>query len=341
MTDKIKPDIETEVVLLRQQVNELHRRLAVASAGTSQGDETDRFRVISEREQLLLEAERIAHIGSWVWNVETNQVVWSDELYRILGYNPDKDAPTVDAFYAAVHPDDLEMVRKISAEASKSGVTPRMEHRIRRPDGSIRTVMSDAASIYDGHGDLRRLVGTILDITERREDEEKLLRANEELEEAQSLAHIGSWSVDLDDNVIRWSSEFRRIMGVAANVLPTQSEFYRRVHPDDVEQIRALERESMTTGKRSEIELRLIRDDGQLRHVKLSALPVRNDQGTVISVKGTLQDFTEVHQLRERLIEAGRMEAIGRLAGGIAHDFNNLMMVVQGNLELLESPNKP
>src|SRR5689334_4866414 len=106
MNDKTKSDIETEVTLLRQQINQLHRRLALASNASSD-EGADDLRFISEREQLLLEAERIAHMGSWVWDVGTNQVVWSDELFRILGYDPEKDVATVEAFYAAVHPDDL------------------------------------------------------------------------------------------------------------------------------------------------------------------------------------------------------------------------------------------
>jgi len=339
MNDKTRPDIETELTLLRQQINELHRRLALASSKS--GEDTDHFRLVSEREQLMLEAERIAHMGSWVWNVETNQVVWSDELYRILGYDPEKDSPTVEAFYATVHPDDVQKVREISAEASKTGVTPRLEHRIRRADGTVRTVTSDAASIYDSKGHLRRLVGTILDVTERREAEEKLLRAKEDLEEAQALAHIGSWNVDLKNNVIHWSTEFRNILGVDQSLIPTAEEFYKHVHPDDVARSKATEAEALVTGKRIEIELRLIRSGDDMRHVRMAALPVRNEHGEIVRVRGTMQDFTELHRLRERLIEAERMEAVGRLAGGIAHDFNNLMMVVRGNLELLEAQDRP
>ncbi|HEX2585766.1 MAG TPA: PAS domain-containing protein [Steroidobacteraceae bacterium] len=340
MNDKTRSDNETEITLLRQQINELHRRLAQASS-KSPGDDADHFRLVSEREQLMLEAERIAHMGSWVWDVQTNQVVWSDELYRILGYDPEKDSPTVEAFYAAVHPDDLQRVREVSAEASKSGVTPRLEHRILRSDGTVKMVTSDAASIYDSKGQLRRLVGTILDVTERREAEEKLLRANEELEEAQALAHIGSWNFDLKTNVIHWSKEFRNIIGVDHSMIPTATEFYRHVHPDDVARSRAMEEEALATGKRVEIELRLIRPDEEIRHIRIAALPVRNEHDEIIRIKGTMQDFTELHRLRERLIEAERMEAIGRLAGGIAHDFNNLMMVVRGNLELLEAHDRP
>jgi two-component system, cell cycle sensor histidine kinase and response regulator CckA len=346
MSDKSPAQLESEITLLREQVSELQRQLAIATQAietqaSGVREDNEIYSVISEREKVLLEAERIAHTGSWVWNIESNQVYWSDELYRILGYKPELTTPSIEAFFAVVHDDDVESVRAMSSDATRTGITPRIEIRISRQDGSVRTVQMAGASVYDANGQLRRIVGTVWDVTDIREFEKRLLRANQMLEEAQSLAHIGSWSLDFRTQVVEWSAEFMRILDITAEV-PASFETYNKfVHPDDLPKLKETQRKSLQSPGRDELDIRIIRPDGEIRYVRNTALAVTDENGKPIALRGTMQDFTDMRHLRERLYAAERLEAIGRLAGGIAHDFNNLMMIVQGNLEMLNAPERP
>lgn len=148
------------------------------------------FRDITERrraeealrrsEASLAEAQRIAHLGSWEWNIATNEVRWSDEAYRIYGYKPGEIAPTYDTFMTLVHPDDRQNVERAIQETLREGRPYEFEHRVVRPDGSERVVYRQGEVELDDRGRPVRMVGTVLDVTER-------ARAREEIEQALKL----------------------------------------------------------------------------------------------------------------------------------------------------------
>ncbi len=138
---------------------------------------------LSERERQLREAQSLARIGNWAADLTSGQLLWSDEIYRIFGYQPGSFAPSVEAFRAAVHPDDLERVlesEKLSEQSGRHDVV----HRIVRPDGTVRHVHELAQAETDAAGNLLRLTGTVQDITERVETEQALIAAREEADRA-------------------------------------------------------------------------------------------------------------------------------------------------------------
>jgi len=291
---------------------------------------------ISEREELLVEAERIAHVGSWVWNVEDNRVAWSDELFRILGYDARVDLPSVDNFFAAVHPDDRARVQEASRHGVTHGAVQSVAHRVQHRDGTVRHVKMDGAYLFDSSGKLRRVVGTVIDVTESREAAERLERANRELEDVQAFAHLGSWTLDLRTGARRWSIEFFRILGLDPDTTtPGHDLFMSCLHPDDREQFRRLYQQAAETTQESSGYARIVRPDGTIRHVRLKGTGETDADGRPARLRGTMHDVTDLTLLQQRLAQAERLETVGRLAGGIAHDFNNIMTVIQSGSDLL------
>jgi two-component system, cell cycle sensor histidine kinase and response regulator CckA len=161
------------------------------------------------------------------------------------------------------------------------------------------------------------------------------------LEEAQALGHMGSWALDLEQDKLEWSSEFRRILDVPLGTLATPECFMQRLHPDDRQSITAVHEAVLRTGTAAQADVRIVHDAGELRFVRIVGMPHNDGSGRVRQIRGTMLDLTDQRRLQERLAQAEKMEAIGRLAGGIAHDFNNLLMVVQGNLELMDAGDRP
>ena len=129
---------------------------------------------LRESEARLAEAQRIAHLGNWDWDIVHNNLYWSDEIYRIFGLKPQAFAATYEAFLNAVHPDDREMVQKSVDDAFNEKKPYRIDHRFIHPDGTQRFVHEQATVIFDETGKPFRMVGTVQDVSERKSIEEEL-----------------------------------------------------------------------------------------------------------------------------------------------------------------------
>jgi len=139
---------------------------------------------LRQSEARLAEAQRIAHLGHWEYDIPTARVWWSEEVYRIFGVSPRDFGETYDAFIAYVHPDDRERVESSVRRALHQREPHEIEHRIVRPDGIVRTVVERGKVTCDAKGEPLRIIGTVQDITDQKHAEEALatrLRYEEQL----------------------------------------------------------------------------------------------------------------------------------------------------------------
>src|SRR5258707_3303599 len=177
-------------------------------------------RNLQENKAWLEEAQRVAHVGYWVWDLQTNRVIWSDETYRIFGLTPQEGQIDLAKVRESIHPDDREEVFRIAEESVRSGERADSEHRVIRPSGEIRAVHSLGDLKKDSSGRPYQMFGTTQDITDRKRAEEALRRSQSYLSEGERLAHMGSWAAkDLgirwtDDLGIYWSDEVYNIFGL-------------------------------------------------------------------------------------------------------------------------------
>jgi signal transduction histidine kinase len=134
-------------------------------------------------ESMLAEAQRLGHIGSWRLDVPSGALLWSPEQYRIFGLKPGSFVPTVDGAAEYVHPDDRSAIAKIDEPPMQVQPEEWVEMRIVRPDGEIRRITTRVAVICADDGSPREMVGTTIDVTDRRVMEEELRALNAELEQ--------------------------------------------------------------------------------------------------------------------------------------------------------------
>ena len=272
-------------------------------------------RDLLENKARLEEAQRVAHVGYWEWDLETNVVVWSDETYRIFGLKPQERPMDFATVRGMVHPDDREaLYREVDVEVA-SGVHPVAEFRIVTPSGEVRTVHAITSKLWGATpGDLvnrssgkpHMLFGTIQDITElkRAEDARQALSQDLQeskawLEEAQRVAHLGYWVWDLEANQVIWSEESYRIYGLAPQAGPFDiARVSEMIHPDDREAVFRTAEEAIRSGRRADSEHRLIRPDGEVRTVhSLGDLKKTSDGRT--QMFGTTQDITDRKRVEE------------------------------------------
>lgn len=134
-------------------------------------------RALRQSESRLNLAQSIAHLGNWEWRFEDDVLWWSDEVYRIFGLEPGARVPTYEAFLGFVHPDDRGEVDTMVRDARTGGATYGIDHRIVLPDGAVRYVHEQGELVYDAAGRAVSMVGTVHDITQRKQAERLLVES--------------------------------------------------------------------------------------------------------------------------------------------------------------------
>jgi PAS domain S-box-containing protein len=290
---------------------------------------------LQRSETYLAEAQRLAHIGSWAWNLRTGSRFWSQETFRIFDYDPEKVTPAWDSILERVHPEDLPEIERRAkmAYAQNRWVNPELDFRIVLADGTIKHLHSIAHPAMDESGEIINVVGTIMDVTERKRAEEKVRRSEESLLEAQRLSHMGSWRHDVASGTVIVSPEIYRIFGVQPDEDTSSAEFWlSRNHPEDQQRIQELFERCESQKTEYESDYRIVLNDGTIKHLHAVGHPVVSQSGELIEMIGTAMDVTEhkraeeererLRQLETELAHINRVTMLGELASSLAHELN-------------------
>ncbi len=282
--------------------------IPVAQGGTFQGflgtgmDVTEQERLTEElrlSEHYLSEGQRLAHMGSWVFNPAGFFSHWSRELLRMYGLDPAQEAPNLEEYLALIHPQDREfmtsLIKKMVVEALGCDVTK----RIVRPNGELRYIRCVGTPVVED-GTLQRIVGTAIDVTEHELLTRELRRREAYLAEAQRLSHTGSFGWKPDTGEIVWSEETYRIFECDHAVKPTIDLLVQNVHPEDRPDFLKVIKSASAGATQFEHTYRWLLPDGSVKHVHALAHALQ-DASANREFVGAATDVTSIKRAEEEL----------------------------------------
>ncbi len=293
-------------------------------------DITDQKRAeiaVRESEASLTAAQRIAHLGSWQWDVQNDTACWSDEVFRIFGQKPGKLKEHGRRFVEMVHPEDRKRVARALTDAVNGVADYNLDYRLQLPDGKEKVIHAQAEVIRNKEGKAVLMQGTVQDITERKEAEKAVQAGQERLRQIFEASPNVTSVFRIEDQALRrtWiSPNLERIFGYTVEEALQPNWWSAHVHPEDVARVitdsaRILAREHIVH------EYRFLRRDGGAVWIRDEMRLLRDALGRPAEVVGAWTDITERKELEAHLLRTQRLESVGRLASGIAHDLNNIL----------------
>lgn len=329
-------------------------RLVIANDVTALRESVQRFEQLTEniRDVFLL------------YDVGRAEILYVSPAYeRVWGRSRDSRSGDLAGLRDSIHPDDRDRCRNALGKLPALGFVDE-EFRIVKPDGSIRWIHGQAFSVKNDLGECYRFAGVAEDVTARKKSEEELRQLDESqralarqlaveksrLVDAQSVAKLGSWEIDLASGATAWSEEFFRILELdPAIVLPGYQRYIERVHPEDKKladeyYIRTIDLPSLRTH-----DHRLLMDDGRVKFVEQRWRAIFGEQGQPLRTVGTCQDVTdrkraeaELHDSRLQLrrlvsrLNSVREEEAKRIARELHDDLGQQLTALDMELSNLE-----
>jgi PAS domain S-box-containing protein len=242
----------------------------------------------------LSEVQRLSQIGLWELDLKNNVLYWSTEVFQIFELDQERFSASYDAFLNAIHPEDRDMVNRVYTESVSNKKPYHIRHRLLMKNGRVKYVEERCETFYNEYDEPIRSVGTIQDITSQIVAEQQRRHLQNLLLRVETLANIGSWEWILDNNQFYWSPELYRLYGINPDET-YKPEFILAVnalHPDDREKIKLHLQQAKQGNKFDPVEYRIIRPDGEIRHVRAHGEVLKNNRFESDRIYGFVQDIT-------------------------------------------------
>ena len=294
------------------------------------------YNLLKESEGRLAEAQRIAHIGNWDWNILTNRLYWSDEIYRIFGRTSQEFSADYDVFLRNVHPDDREYVNNAVIEALNGKKSYDIDYRVILDDGKERIVHEKGEVTFNENNTPVRMLGTVQDITARKNAEVKIQRlAN--IVESSNDAII---TISIDGIITSWNKGAEQIYGysskeiIGKDVSIPAPEHLKNETKTLIEKVKLGEKIQHYVTSR-------LRKDCKLIYVSIALSPVFDASGELVAISAIVRDITELKKadeiLKFKLEELARSnKELEQFAYVSSHDLQEPLWVITGYLQLLQ-----
>ncbi|MFW6358450.1 MAG: PAS domain S-box protein [Chroococcales cyanobacterium] len=286
---KLERNVEKRTVALRHAIEKLREEIS---------DRKQIEKTLRHREYQLQQAQRIARIGSWEFDLATGKVTWSEEMFRIFELNPAQGEPSYPELLQMIHPDDRELFNNKVEKAIADGTPYQFDYRIILSDHSIRIVKAKGEAIRNEEGEIAALFGTGMDVTEYREAEAALQESEKRFRDVAEATGEYLWEVDQNGVYTFVTEQAKFVKGYHPEELLGHGVF-EFMHPDDLESVQAILERASTEKKAFKLEHRDITPTGEIIWEQVNGLPLLDANGNVIGFRGAGLSITERKQAEE------------------------------------------
>lgn len=257
---------------------------------------------LSESENRLRQLAENIHQVFYLVEVQTSEVLYISPGYEtIWGRSCQSLYDNPFSYQETIYSEDIEIARQ-SYQGPRLGKITQAEYRIVRPDGSLRWIRDRNFPVRNQVGEIYRSCGIAEDITEQKEAQIQLVKTEKLFREAQRIAHLGNWELDLRDNYLYWSEEIFRIFEIdPQQFTPSYEGFLAKIHPEDQELVNNAYSQHLRNQLPYCVIHRLLMADGRIKYVQEQCETVFAEDGTPLVSQGTVQDITEIKEAELQL----------------------------------------
>src|SRR5215471_5618834 len=248
---------------------------------------------LRESEDYLAEAQRLSRTGSWAWNLETGDIrYWSEECFRVLGFDPGISLPKFEEFLTRVHPEDRAFVKKRFEQAVREKTNFELEYRLVHPAAGIRDIHAVGNAVFGRFAELVEFVGTVIDVTERKRAEEALKKSERNLAAIINTVPTAAWTTRPDGYCDFINQVWLDYAGMTAEQAQGWG-WAEAIHPDDRKKLVEEWQACLFFNDMATTEARMRRFDNSYRWFLIRANPLRDDSGNIIRWYGTCTDIED------------------------------------------------
>jgi PAS domain S-box-containing protein len=275
------------------------------------------YEELKRSEAFLIEGQKISRTGSWRWNPAFGKLIWSDEQFRIFGYQPGPEPPPWDSIGERIHPDDREELRRVVDQAFQDWSRFECEYRIVLPDGTLRYVHGVGYPAPEAYG-VREYIGTTVDVTVRRKADEQLRKSEQKFRTLAENSPDGVIRYDLNGRRIYVNPAYIRYSGISGDKAlqdPLEANWRADIPVDDYKNIL---RKVLETGVPGQVFGIWRGQNDAIIHFAINMVAERDSSGAIVGALSLLRNISSLKETQQRLEEsqrqlrqlAGRMESV-------------------------------
>ena len=264
------------------------------------------------QEALMLSEKRLnlvikgSNDAPWDWDFANKKIYYSPQWWTQIGYTPDELPVDDQLWYKLTHPDDRGVVDTTLDKALKTNLENyKIEFRLKHKKGHYVPILSRGYITRNNDGNILRVTGTNMDLTDHKKTEEKLMLITQRLQLSTESAGIGTWDLDIKNNILVWDKQMFELYGIKPEDFGGAYETWKKgVHPDDAVSSNAKVQDAIAGNKEFHTQFRIVWPNGQIRTIEAHAVVVKDSHETPERMIGVNWDVTERKQTEKGLRES-------------------------------------